>query len=143
MIPLRVLLIEDSEIDASLILRHIEKAGYSTEMIRVENEPELVESLKSEWDVIIADFQLPSFDAPNALAILQETGKDIPFIVVSGAIGEETAVALMKSGARDYVMKDNLSRLPPVVERELIEVKVRQSEKQALHALLESEQHLR
>lgn len=143
MIPLRVLLIEDSEIDASLILRHLEKAGYSVEMTRVETEPELVESLKSVWDIIIADFQLPQFSAIGALEILQESGKDIPFIVVSGAVGEETAVALMKSGARDYVMKDNLSKLPPVIERELLEANIRQSQKMSHEALLESERNLK
>ncbi|MBA4383527.1 MAG: hypothetical protein C0410_02205 [Anaerolinea sp.] len=143
MIPLRVLFIEDSELDAGLILRHLEKAGYAITMMRVDNEPELKIALNEPWDIIIADYQLPQFNAPDALAMLQETGKDIPFIVVSGAVGEETAVALMKSGARDYVMKDNLSRLPPVIERELIEMEVRHSQKQAHDALLESEQHLR
>lgn len=143
MISLRVLLIEDSELDAGLILRHLERAGYTISMERVESEPELKSALQEHWDVIIADYQLPEFNAPRALVVLQESGKDIPFIVVSGAVGEETAVALMKSGARDYVMKDNLSRLPPAVERELIEVEVRRSQKQALNALLESEQQLR
>lgn len=143
MIPLRVLIIEDSELDAGLILRHLEKAGYAVKMTRVEDEPELLKALQASWDIIIADYQLPQFNTPAALKILQQSGKDIPFIVVSGAVGEETAVALMKSGARDYVMKDNLSRLPPIVERELIEVEVRRSKKQANDALLESEQHLR
>jgi len=143
MIHLRVLIIEDSELDAGLILRHLEKAGYAITMSRVENESELKKKLIDSWDIIIADFQLPEFNASRALVVLQETGKDIPFIVVSGAIGEETAVALMKSGARDYVMKDNLSRLPPIVERELIEVEVRRSQKQAHDALLESEQQLK
>ncbi len=143
MIPLRILFIEDSEIDAGLILRHLERAGYAITMSRVETELDLKKALEEPWDIIIADFQLPSFDAPNALAVLQETGKDIPFIVVSGAIGEETAVALMKSGARDYVMKDNLSRLPPIVERELVEVEIRRSQIKAHLSLLESEQHLR
>jgi PAS domain S-box-containing protein len=136
-------MIEDSELDAGLILRHLEKAGYDITVSRVESEPEMKKALMETWDIILADFQLPAFDAPGALAVLQETGKDIPFIVVSGAVGEETAVSLMKSGARDYVMKDNLSRLPPVIERELIEVEVRRSQKQAHDALMESEQHLR
>jgi len=143
MIPLRVLIIEDSEMDAGLILRHLEKAGYAVEMTRVETELELVKAIDLPWDIIIADFQLPQFSAIGALDILQETGKDIPFIVVSGAVGEETAVALMKSGARDYIMKDNLSKLPPVVERELLEANIRQSQKQSHEALLESEQNLK
>lgn len=143
MMPLRVLIIEDSELDAGLILRHLETAGYTVSMSRVESEPEMRNALEDSWDVILADFRLPEFNAPRALAVLQSTGKDIPFIVVSGAVGEETAVSLMRSGARDYVMKDNLSRLPPVIERELLEVEVRHSKKQAHDALLESEQHLR
>ncbi len=141
--PLRVLLIEDSEIDAGLILHCLENVGYDISMLRVDTEPELKKALEESWDIILADFKLPQFNATRALKVLQETGKDIPFIVVSGAVGEETAVALMKSGARDYVMKDNLSRLPPVIERELIEVEVRHSQKKANEALLESEQHLR
>lgn len=143
MMPLRVLIIEDSELDAGLILRHLKSAGYAVTMSRVESEPEMIKALKDSWDVILADFRLPEFNAPRALAVLQSTGMDIPFIVVSGAVGEETAVSLMRSGARDYVMKDNLSRLPPVIERELIEVEVRRSKKQAHDALMESEQHLR
>lgn len=143
MIPLRVLIIEDSESDASLILRYLERAGYAVEMVRIETESELIEVLNDSWQIIIADFQLPQFSANCALEVLQDSGKDIPFIVVSGAIGEETAVALMKSGARDYVMKDNLSKLPAVVERELLEVNIRQSQKQSHEALLESERNLK
>lgn len=143
MIPLRVLLIEDSELDAGLILRQFHEAGYKTTSSRVDNEVQLINALKEPWDIIIADYRLPDFTATEALKHVQESGKDTPFIIVSGAIGEETAVALMKSGARDYIMKDKLSRLPPVVERELVEVEVRRSQKQALEALLESEQNLR
>lgn len=143
MIPLRVLIIEDSELDAGLILHHLEKAGYAITMLRVENGPDLINALEESWDIIIADFQLPQFSAIGALEILQDSGKDIPFIVVSGAVGEETAVALMKSGARDYVMKDNLSKLPPVVERELLEMNVRLSQKQSHEALLKSERNLK
>ncbi len=143
MIPLRVLIIEDSELDAGLILRHLERAGYAVEMVRIETESELIEALNASWQIIIADFQLPQFSAIGALEILQDSGKDIPFIVVSGAIGEETAVAIMKSGARDYVMKDNLSKLPAVVERELLEANIRQSQNESHEALLESERNLK
>ena len=143
MIPLRVLIIEDSESDASLILRYLEKAGYAVDMMRIETESELTMALNASWQIIIADFQLPQFSAIGALETLQDSGKDIPFIVVSGAIGEETAVALMKSGARDYVMKDNLSKLPAVVERELLEANIRQSQNESHEALLESERNLK
>ncbi len=78
-----------------------------------------------DWDIVIADYKLPGFDAPAALAILQQTGLDLPFVVVSGQIGEETAVALMKAGTHDYLMKDHLARLAPVVERELGEARMR------------------
>ncbi len=143
MTPLRVLMIEDSESDAGLILWQLKNAGYEVYYERVEDALQMRAALSSGWDVIIADFHLPDFDAPSALKILQESVLDIPFIVVSGAIGEETAVALMKAGARDYVMKDKLSRLPPVIERELQEAKNRQLQKQAHEALISSERTLK
>ncbi len=140
---LRVMLIEDSELDAGLILRQLFLAGYETKSIRIENANELLEALQETWDVIIADFRLPGFDAIEALKMVKNSGVDTPFIIVSGAIGEETAVALMRSGARDYIMKDNLSRLAPVVERELIEAGIRLSQRKAHEALMESERNLR
>ncbi len=143
MIPLRVLLIEDSEMDAGLILRQLKEAGYATSSKRIETKTELSEALKEDWDFIIADYRLPEFSATEALNIVKDSGSDTPFVIVSGAIGEETAVTLMKSGARDYIMKDKLSRLPPVVERELIEAEARRSQKLAHLALLESERSLR
>lgn len=143
MIPLRVLLIEDSELDAGLILRQLKQAGYEITSHRVENEAQLIDALKNPWDIIIADYRLPEFNASEALKIVQGTGIDTPFIIVSGAIGEETAVTLMKSGARDYLMKDKLSRLPPVVERELIEAEGRRMQRQAHQALMENERNLK
>ena len=143
MIPLHVLLIEDSELDAGLILRQLYEAGYAITSGRVEDESQLIEALKNQWDIIIADFMLPEFNATEALKIVLDSGIDTPFIIVSGAIGEETAVALMKAGARDYLMKDKLSRLPPVVERELLEFNIRRSQKQAHEALLQSERNLK
>jgi len=136
MIPLKVLIIEDSESDAALVVRVLEKAGYDIFAHRVENDSDLNSALEEHnWDIIIADYQLPNFNAPSALAILQDSGIDIPFIVVSGAIGEETAVSLMKSGACDCVMKSSLSRLPPIVERELSESQLRRSRKNDLELL--------
>lgn len=143
MIPLRVLLIEDSELDAGLILRQLKEAGYETTSLRVDKESQLLEALKQQWDFIIADYRLPGFTANDALAMVQDSGIDTPFVIVSGAIGEEIAVGLMKAGARDYLMKDKLSRLPPVVERELVEVNIRRLQKQAHEALLESERNLK
>src|SRR5207248_6713596 len=91
------------------------------------------------WDMILADYNLPEFDAPAALKILQETGLDLPFIIVSGGIGEDIAVSAMKAGAHDYLMKGNLSRLMPAVERELREAANRSGQREAKRALQESE----
>jgi len=118
--PLRVLLIEDSESDAGLIVRHLEGAGYGVHANRVETAGALRAALAGPaYDVIIADHRLPQFDAPAALAIVRESGHDIPFLVVSGTIGEERAVAMMKAGAHDYLMKSHLARLAPAVGREI------------------------
>ncbi len=123
---LRVLIVEDSESDTALIVRHLGTADYDVSHERVETAGQMREALeKPGWDIVIADYKLPGFDAPAALAILQQTGLDLPFVVVSGHIGEETAVALMKAGAHDYLMKDRLARLAPAVERELGEARMR------------------
>jgi len=129
---LRVLLIEDSPSDAGLIVRHLEQAGYEVQVKWVETAAALRAALASPaYDVIIADHHLPQFDAPAALAIVRESGHDIPFLVVSGVIGEERAVAMMKAGAQDYVMKSNLARLAPAVEREIREAAARQELRRA------------
>ena len=123
---LRVLLVEDSESDAALIVRYLNTAGYEVSWERVETSGQMRAALeRPDWDIVIADYKLPGFDAPTALAILQQTGLDLPFVVVSGQIGEETAVALMRAGTHDYLMKDHLARLAPVVERELGEARMR------------------
>jgi signal transduction histidine kinase len=123
---LRVLLVEDSENDAALIVHHLDAAGYDVGWERVETAGQMRAALgQPDWDIVIADYKLPGFDAPAALAILQQTGLDLPFTVVSGHIGEETAVALMRAGAHDYIMKDHLARLAPVVEREIGEARMR------------------
>jgi PAS domain S-box-containing protein len=137
--PLRVLLIEDSEFDALLLLRALEKAGYDLHHERIETAVELREALRKPWDMVIADYNLPQFSAPEALEMIKASGIDVPFVIVSGAIGETTAVAAMKAGASDYLMKDNLARLLPVVERELREAENREGKRQAKDALVESE----
>ena len=109
-ILLRVLIVEDSKSDAELVLRQLEKSEYSIHYERVETAKDMEAALeKQTWDIVISDYKLPGFNAPAALAILQKTKLDIPFIVVSGSIGEETAVELMKAGASDYLMKDKLA----------------------------------
>jgi two-component sensor histidine kinase len=123
---LAVLMIEDSERDALLLLHHLEISEYRIVSERIETAEELTNSLRrTTWDVVLSDFSLPGFDAAEALSILMTSGLDTPFIIVSGAIGEETAVALMKAGAHDYIMKSNLARLLPAIEREIAEALVR------------------
>jgi len=138
--PLRVLMVEDSESDAGLIIRRLQGAGYDLEHERVETAGDMRTALaKPDWDIVLADYKLPQFSASAALEILKESGRDLPFIIVSGTIGEEKAVALMKAGAHDYVMKHNLARLVPAVARELGEAQGRRERRQTEEALLKSE----
>ncbi|HOY68913.1 MAG TPA: response regulator [Candidatus Ozemobacteraceae bacterium] len=140
---LRCLQVEDSESDAALIRRLLQKSGFDIRSERVENAEGMRAALRSQpWDVIIADYQLPAFDAPAALAVLIETGLDIPFIVVSGLVGEEIAVEMMKRGAADYLTKERLSRLAPAVERELREAEVRRERRRAVAALADEKERL-
>jgi len=140
---LRLLQVEDSAGDAALIARLLEKAGWAVRAERVETADEMKAALAREtWDLVIADFTLPSFDAPRALELLKETGLDIPFIVVSGMIGEEIAVRMMKAGAADYLLKDALARLAPAVERELREAAIRRERRRALDALAAEKERL-
>lgn len=125
---LRVLLVEDSEEDSLLLVRELRRGGYKLEHMRVETAESMRRALQDrEWDVVISDYRMPSFDALGALQVLHESGQDIPFIIVSGKIGEDLAVAAMKSGASDYLMKGNLARLVPVMERELREAEERRT----------------
>ena len=131
-IPLSVLLVEDSPSDAALSLRHLTKAGFELTHLRVETAAQMREALRTHsWDIVLCDFSLPGFNATSALATLQETSLDIPFIVVSGSIGDETAIELMRNGARDYLMKNNMARLAPAVERELREAALRREQRAA------------
>src|SRR5215217_5510317 len=117
---LRILLIEDSEDDANLVLREIQRGGYQIEWERVETAEAMESALTHQtWDLIICDFSLPHFSAPHALALLKKTNIDLPFIIVSGTIGEESAVNALKAGAHDFIIKGNFARLLPAIEREL------------------------
>jgi PAS domain S-box-containing protein/putative nucleotidyltransferase with HDIG domain len=130
--PLRVLIVEDSEDDVLLTIRALKKGGYDPVYERVEDAGAMRKALEKEsWDVILCDYRMPQFNGLAAIALLKETDIDIPLIIVSGAIGEETAVECMRSGAHDYVMKGNLSRLVPAIERELKEAESRSQLKQA------------
>lgn len=138
--PLRVLLVEDSEDDALLIMRELRNGGYEPTIDRVETADALSAALeRGGWDVILADFNLPSFNALAALSTVQEREIDLPFIIVSGTIGEETAVSAMKAGAHDYVMKNNLARLAPAVEREIRDAEERKARREADESLRASE----
>jgi PAS domain S-box-containing protein len=130
--PLRVLIVEDSEDDALLLLHELRKGGYTVTSERVDTAPAMSAALeKQAWDVVIADYVMPYFSAPDALILLKGKGIDLPFIVVSGKIGEDIAVATMKAGAHDYIMKGNLKRLVAAVERELREVAERHERRRA------------
>ncbi len=123
--PLRVLIIEDSEDDALLVARALRAGGYDPVLHRIENAPCMEEALQHPWDLIISDYTMPSFSTPQALRLLQRKQIDIPFIMVSGTVGEDRAVQVMKAGAHDYIMKGHLSRLVPAVRRELREAELR------------------
>lgn len=132
MTPLRLLLIEDSEDDAVLVVRELSKAGYAVTSERVDTPEALVAALdRQRWDLVIADYTMPRFSGTAALMVLREYDAEMPFIFVSGTIGEDAAVAAMKTGAHDYIMKGNLKRLVPAVERELREAAHRLSRKVA------------
>jgi len=119
---LRVLHVEDSERDVALLTRHLKRAGYDLVSERVETPAALRAALAAQaWDVILCDYSMPHFNALGALALLKEMELDIPFIIISGTVGEAVAVAAMRAGAQDYFMKDNLLRLVPAIERELVE----------------------
>ncbi|MBE9568302.1 MAG: EAL domain-containing protein [Proteobacteria bacterium] len=129
---LHVLLVEDSENDALLIIRHLKKGGYDTQHSRVFNQRDLDDALRSQhWDIVISDHNMPNFSSYLTLSTVQKFNKDLPVILVSGTIGEETAVKAMRTGAHDYIMKDNLTRLVPAVERELRESINRKSQREA------------
>jgi PAS domain S-box-containing protein len=138
--PLRVLIVEDSEFDAQVIVSLLRKGGYDVTFQRVEDAESMRRALDADtWQLILADYNLPSFNAPAALDVLKSTGLDLPFLIVSGGIGEDIAVSCMKAGAHDYLMKGNLHRLAPAVERELREAANRASQREARRAFIESE----
>jgi two-component system, NarL family, sensor histidine kinase UhpB len=141
---LRLLLVEDSEDDAILLLRMLRRGGYEPSCQRVDTPQAMEAALANpSWDLVIADYVIPGFGGLPALQLLKDRGLDIPFIMVSGQMGEDTAVAAMKAGAHDYLRKDNLVRLVPAIGRELREAEVRRARNQAIEALRESEERFR
>ncbi|PTT92518.1 hybrid sensor histidine kinase/response regulator, partial [Pelomonas sp. HMWF004] len=141
--PIKVLAVEDSENDVRLAMRLLRRAGFDAEFHRVQDLAALRSALaQGGWDALISDFSMPGFSGLEALNAFRATGLDIPFIFVSGTIGEETAVVAMKAGASDYVMKDNMSRLAPVLERELVQSARRAAHREAEAELRRFEQQL-
>jgi len=140
---LHVLLIEDNPDDAVLLQDALESGGLAVGVTRIQTETELRDALARPWDVVISDFRLPRFDGLAALRIVRAVDADVPFILVSGAIGEEVAVEVMRAGAGDFVLKDHLLRLAPAVRRELGEAENRRERRRAEQALRESEERFR
>lgn len=140
---LKVLLVEDSDPDAKLLLYELGLGNYDPICTRVETPEAMAEALsRQEWDLVIADYVMPRFSGLAALKLLQERGLDLPFIIVSGKIGEDVAVEAMKAGAHDYILKDNLARLNPAIERELRDAAVRRERRQAEAELAATQQQL-
>lgn len=141
---LSVLIVEDSEDDCLLLVRMLRKGGYDPDYLRVDNPGAMSEALKSrKWDIIISDYSMPEFDGLKALRLVQKQGLDIPFIIVSGVIGENVAVDVMKAGAQDYLLKNNLKRLLPAVDRELKDAVERAKRRDAESALTTSISEIR
>ncbi len=130
--PLRVLIVEDSAEDTLLLAAELQRGGLDPVFERVETAAAMQAAVEVHtWDLILCDYSMPEFDGPAALALYRQSGLDIPFICISGAVGEETVAELMKAGAHDYVMKDRLGRLVPAVKRELLAARERRDRKQA------------
>src|SRR5207244_335129 len=143
-VPLRALIIEDSEDDAQLLVRELRRGGYAPAVERVDSAAELERALwHAQWDSVFGDYSMPHFSGTDALAIVRKRSGDVPFIFVSGTIGEDTAVAAMRAGAQDYVVKGNLKRLLPAVERELRDAQERRDRRQAEETLQAIEARLR
>lgn len=141
-LSLRLLVIDDSEDDAELLIRELRKDGYLVESERVDDEQALRQAIvRGSWDLVITDHNMPGFGSAQAIAIVRENDPDIPIIIVSGCIGEDVAVAAMKNGANDYLMKDKLGRLNAAVERELRESKNRRQHRRAQQTIWELAHH--
>jgi len=138
---LRVVIVEDSEDDAGLVLRQLRSSGYAPVFKRVDTAADMKAVLTGEsWDFVISDYAMPGFNGLAALELAKEYAPDVPFIIVSGTIGEEVAVAAMRAGAHDYVMKDNLARLGPAIKRELEEAGTRRERRHAEEVLFQQKE---
>ena len=136
-IPLRVLFVEDMEEDVILMVHELKRGGFEPAWERVETEPDMRAALQMQWDIVISDYAMPMFSGVDALVQLKQHNDQIPFIVVSGAIGEQTAVEVMKAGAQDFFLKSSIALLPNAVERELRDALVRRRQRASAAALRE------
>ncbi len=135
-VPLKALVADDSDVDAELTVRELGRAGYEVSWRRVDTAIDMMAALAAEaWDVVLSDFKMPQFSGLEALALVHDCDRDLPFILVSGAVGEDLAVEIMRAGAHDYVAKDRLFRLAPAVRRELREAHTRRAHRRAEHEL--------
>ena len=142
--PLRVLIVEDNDDDLLLLLRTLRQGGYEPSHRCVQTAAALTAALAEEpWDVVLSDYRLPQFNGSDALKLVQASGRDLPFIIVSGVIGDEQAVSVMKAGANDYVLKDKLFRLGPAIARELRDTEMRRQRRKAEEQLRASEAQFR
>lgn len=142
-IPLRVVIVEDTPADAETMVRNLTRKGFQVDWQRVENKIDYLKALESPCDLILSDWSLSQFSGLAALQLMQQRGLDIPFIIVSGGIGEETAVAMMQQGAADYVLKDRMGRLGQIVKNTLEQYQLKSENKKAVEALAASEAELR
>jgi signal transduction histidine kinase len=140
--PLRVLFIEDSELDHMLTLTQLRRGGVEAETLRIESAAEFERELRGDWDVILSDYNLPGFSGLAALEMLNDSARVIPFIIVSGEIGEDTAVAAMRNGASDYLLKSNLARLVPAMLHAIEAAEAKRARLAADEALAESKRRL-
>lgn len=139
-IPLRALIVEDSEDDLHLLVRELKRVGYDVTFERVDTAEAMRDALAAgTWDIVLSDFSMPKFSAPSALQLLNDSGIDLPFIIVSGTVGEEPAVNAMKAGAHDYVMKGKLARLGPAIQRELREASHRKEHREVQDQLFQAQ----
>ena len=140
--PLRVLIVEDTPSDAELVVRELNRSGFDTEWFRVDTETDYLDRLHAGLDVILSDYEMPQFSGQRALELLQQQKLDVPFILLSGTIGEDLAVEAMKQGATDYLLKDRLARLGPAVRLAMAQFRLRRMRAITETALRESEERL-
>ncbi|MDB5214580.1 MAG: Sensory box histidine kinase/response regulator [Myxococcaceae bacterium] len=141
--PLRLLLVEDSDDDAALVLRELKRSHFELVWERVQTAPDLESILAKSWDIVLCDYTMPHLDAPTALDIVRKHSADMPFIVVSGTVGEDTAVEVMRAGANDYLLKGHLTRLVPAITREVRDSRLRAERRRADRARQQAEESFR